>query len=95
MHGKLSEITHTESDVFAGLPSPFRATRYHSLMVEQETLPPHLTVTAQTEDGIIMGLAHRELPCFGVQFHPESIESQYGHDLLKNFLAVVAAQGHA
>ncbi len=95
MHGKLSEITHAGSDVFAGLPSPFRATRYHSLMVEQETLPPHLTVTAQTDDGIIMGLAHRELPCFGVQFHPESIESQHGHDLLENFLAIVAAEGHA
>ena len=95
MHGKLSDIIHTGSDVFVGLPSPFRATRYHSLMVEHETLPPHLVVTAQTDDGIIMGLAHRELPCFGVQFHPESIESQHGHDLLKNFLAIAAAKGHA
>jgi len=95
MHGKLSDIIHTGSDVFAGLPSPFRATRYHSLMVEHETLPPHLVVTAQTDDGIIMGLTHRELPCFGVPFHPESIASQHGHDLLKNFLAIVAAKGHA
>ena len=95
MHGKLSDIIHTGSAVFAGLPSPFRATRYHSLMVEHETLPPNLIVTARTDDGIIMGLAHRELPCFGVQFHPESIESQHGHDLLKNFLAIVAGKGPA
>ena len=95
MHGKLSDIIHTGSAVFAGLPSPFRATRYHSLMVEHETLPPNLIVTARTDDGIIMGLAHRELPCFGVQFHPESIESQHGHDLLKNFLAIVAGKDPA
>jgi anthranilate synthase component II len=95
MHGKLSDIIHTGSDVFAGLPSPFRATRYHSLMVERESLPAPLEVTAQTDDGIVMGIAHRNLPCFGVQFHPESIESQHGHDLLKNFLGIVAAEGHA
>ena len=95
MHGKLSDIIHTGSDVFAGLPSPFRATRYHSLMVERESLPAPLEVTAQTDDGIVMGIAHRNLPCFGVQFHPESIESEHGHDLLKNFLGIVAAEGHA
>ena len=95
MHGKLSDIIHTGSDVFAGLPSPFRATRYHSLMVERESLPAPLEVTAQTDDGIVMGIAHRNLPCFGVQFHPESIESQHGHDLLKNFLGIVAAEDHA
>ncbi len=95
MHGKLSDIVHTGTDVFEGLPSPFRATRYHSLMVERDGLPPCLRVTAQTEDGVIMGLAHRELPAYGVQFHPESIESQNGHDLLRNFLAIVEAKGRA
>ena len=95
MHGKLSEVSHEETDLFAGLPSPFRATRYHSLMVERESLPAPLVVTAQTDDGIIMGIAHRELPCYGVQFHPESIESEHGHDLLRNFLALVSSEGHA
>lgn len=95
MHGKLSDIIHSGTDVFAGLPSPFRATRYHSLMVERDSLPAPLEVTAQTDDGIVMGIAHRDLPCFGVQFHPESIESQHGHGLLRNFLSIVAAEGHA
>jgi anthranilate synthase/aminodeoxychorismate synthase-like glutamine amidotransferase len=88
MHGKVSAITHGGSDVFEGLPSPFQATRYHSLIVERSTLPGELEPTAFTEDGIIMGLRHRTLPIFGVQFHPESIASQHGHELLANFLAI-------
>jgi anthranilate synthase/aminodeoxychorismate synthase-like glutamine amidotransferase len=88
MHGKLSRMFHQGSDVFEGLPNPFEATRYHSLVVERETLPDCLAVTAATEDGLIMGLRHRTLPVFGVQFHPESIASQHGHDLLANFLSI-------
>jgi anthranilate synthase component 2 len=87
MHGKASEILHDDSGVFAGLPNPFEATRYHSLIVERKTLPAELRVTAWTEDGIIMGLAHRELAVEGVQFHPESILTSHGKDLLANFLA--------
>ena len=86
MHGKLSPIRHHEEDVFEGLPSPFSATRYHSLVVERASLPDCLKVTAETEDGLIMGLAHRGLPVYGVQFHPESIASEHGHRLLANFL---------
>ena len=86
MHGKTSAITHTDKGVFKGLSNPFTVTRYHSLIVERESLPDCLEVTAQTEDGIIMGLQHKELPIHGVQFHPESIASEHGHDLLKNFL---------
>jgi anthranilate synthase/aminodeoxychorismate synthase-like glutamine amidotransferase len=89
MHGKLSRISHQGSDVFAGLPSPFEATRYHSLILERATMPETLAATAWTEDGLVMGLRHRSLPVFGVQFHPESIASQHGHDLLANFLAIV------
>ncbi len=88
MHGKVSPIRHLGGDVFAGLPSPFGATRYHSLMVRADTLPELLVPTAWTEDGIVMGLRHRDLPVFGVQFHPESIASQHGHDILANFLAI-------
>ncbi len=88
VHGKVCEMRHRGSDVFAGLPDPFRATRYHSLVVRREDLPPELEATAWTEDGLIMGLAHRELPVWGVQFHPESIASQHGHDLLRNFLSL-------
>ncbi len=88
MHGKVSPVRHDGTDVFAGLPSPFRATRYHSLIVDAATLPDQLTPTAWTEDGIIMGLRHRTLPVFGVQFHPESIASEHGHDILANFLAI-------
>ena len=88
MHGKVSTITHQGSDIFAGLPSPFHATRYHSLTVERESLPADLVPTAFTEDGVLMGLRHRALPIFGVQFHPESIASEHGHDLLANFLAI-------
>ncbi|MEW5703357.1 MAG: aminodeoxychorismate/anthranilate synthase component II [Pseudomonadota bacterium] len=90
MHGKVSEIHHTGTDVFAGLPNPFPATRYHSLVVERKSLPDCLTVTAETEDGLVMGLAHKELPLYGVQFHPESIASEHGHALLRNFLKLAS-----
>jgi len=88
MHGKISPVTHANTDVFAGLPSPFSATRYHSLIVERSSLPETLVPTAFTEDGLIMGLRHRSLPIFGVQFHPESIASEHGHQILANFLAI-------
>ncbi len=88
IHGKTSPIFHHGSDLFAGLPSPFRATRYHSLIVARETMPDALTPTAFTEDGLVMGLRHRHWPIFGVQFHPESIASEHGHALLGNFLAL-------
>jgi anthranilate synthase component 2 len=86
MHGKLSQLRHQGEGVFAGLPSPFAATRYHSLTIERAGFPEVLEVTAETEDGVIMGLRHRELPIHGVQFHPESIASEHGHALLANFL---------
>ena len=97
VHGKLGTIHHQGQGVFRGLPSPFQATRYHSLIVERETLPDTLDVTAELADGTIMGLAHRELPIHGVQFHPESIASEHGHALLRNFLdlARVAARAPA
>jgi anthranilate synthase component 2 len=85
-HGKPSPILHNGTGVFAGLPNPFRATRYHSLMVAPETFPECLRVTARSEDGVIQGLEHRELPVYGVQFHPESIATESGHALLANFL---------
>ncbi|MEI4232537.1 anthranilate synthase component II [Roseovarius sp. D22-M7] len=86
VHGKMGQIRHGAQGVFAGLPSPFEATRYHSLVVERASLPDCLEVTADLADGTIMGVQHRELPIHGVQFHPESIASQHGHKLLKNFL---------
>jgi anthranilate synthase component 2 len=86
VHGKLGRIRHEGRGVFAGLPSPLMATRYHSLVVERDSLPGALEITAELEDGTIMGLRHRELPIEGVQFHPESIRSEHGHALLKNFL---------
>lgn len=89
VHGKMGHIVHTGASVFAGLPSPFEATRYHSLVVERESLPAELEITAELEDGTIMGLRHREKPIHGVQFHPESIASEHGHALLKNFLNTV------
>lgn len=90
VHGKPGIIAHRGEGVFAGLPSPFSATRYHSLIVERETLPDCLSVTAWLADGTIMGLRHRSLPIEGVQFHPESIASEHGHALLRNFLRLVA-----
>ncbi len=95
MHGKISSIRHAGSGVFAGLPDPFAATRYHSLIVDRAGLPASLAVTAETADGLVMGLAHRERPVHGVQFHPESIASEGGHDLLRNFLRLAAAQSIA
>ena len=86
VHGKKGVMLNDGTGVFAGLPSPFDATRYHSLVVERETLPEALRVTAALQDGTIMGLQHRELPLHGVQFHPESIRSEHGHALLQNFL---------
>ncbi len=86
VHGKMGIMHHQGTGVFAGLPSPFEATRYHSLVVERDSLPECLEINAELEDGTIMGLRHRELPLHGVQFHPESIASQHGHALLKNFL---------
>jgi anthranilate synthase/aminodeoxychorismate synthase-like glutamine amidotransferase len=88
MHGKVGRVEHAGSDIFAGLPSPFEAVRYHSLIVERPTLPPVLEATAWTEDGLVMGLRHRSLPIFGVQFHPESIASEHGRDIVANFLAI-------
>ncbi len=89
VHGKMGSIRHSGAGVFEGLPSPFLATRYHSLTVERETLPESLEITADLEDGTIMGLRHRSLPIHGVQFHPESIASEHGHALLRNFLSAV------
>mgnify|MGYP002620519114 CR=1 FL=1 len=94
VHGKLGQMHHAGQGVFAGLPSPFAATRYHSLIVERESLPDCLEVTAWLESGMIMGLRHRELPIEGVQFHPESIASQHGHAMLRNFLALAGLPGH-
>ena len=88
MHGKVAEITHNGTDIFAGIPSPFRATRYHSLIVDQETLPDTLVPTAWTADGLVMAMHHRTLPIHGVQFHPESIASEHGHTILRNFLTL-------
>jgi len=86
VHGKMGKVRHTGKGVFAGLPSPFEATRYHSLVVERDSCPDALEITAELEDGTIMGLKHRDLPIEGVQFHPESIASEHGHALLQNFL---------
>ncbi|MEM1386139.1 MAG: aminodeoxychorismate/anthranilate synthase component II [Pseudomonadota bacterium] len=87
VHGKTARVTHQGTGVFAGLPSPFNATRYHSLVVERDTLPDSLEITAETEDGVIMGLRHRVRPIEGVQFHPESIATEHGHAMLRTFLA--------
>ncbi len=91
MHGKTSRISHEGHPLFAGLPSPFVATRYHSLMVEEASLPPELSIIARSEDGTIMGLAHRERPIVGTQFHPESFLTETGLRLLQNFLDGAAA----
>ena len=90
LHGKLSLIRHQGRSVFRGLNHAFRATRYHSLIVRRETLPDALEITAETEDGLVMGLAHRDRPVHGVQFHPESIASENGHQILANFLLLAA-----
>lgn len=92
MHGKTSAVHHTGQSVFKGLPSPFTATRYHSLIVKRETLPDCLEITAETEDGVIMGLRHKEMEIHGVQFHPESILTEYGRDMLRNFLEIKKSQ---
>ena len=90
MHGKTSEIHHDGKGVFMGMPNPFTATRYHSLVVERDSVPDVLEISAHTDDGLVMGLRHREHPIEGVQFHPESILTDQGHTLLENFLAVTA-----
>ena len=93
MHGKLSAVRHRGGALFAGLPSPFEATRYHSLTLDPGSIPDSVAVEAETDSGVIMGIRHRELPIHGVQFHPESIASEHGHDLLANFLAIARAGG--
>jgi anthranilate synthase/aminodeoxychorismate synthase-like glutamine amidotransferase len=90
MHGKTSSIAHDGRGVFAGLPNPFTATRYHSLVVERDSVPEVLEISAESEDGLVMGLRHRDLPIEGVQFHPESILTESGHTLLGNFLGLPA-----
>ena len=94
VHGKLSEVTHQGQGVFRGINGPFKATRYHSLVVDRATMPDDLAVVAET-DGLVMGAAHRKLPVHGVQFHPESIASEHGHLILKNFLELAAAWNQA
>ena len=91
VHGKLSDISHGGRGLFRGINGPFKATRYHSLVVERASLPAELDVTAETDDGLVMGLSHRRLPVHGVQFHPESIASDHGHLLLRNFLDIALA----
>jgi anthranilate synthase component 2 len=88
MHGKISAINHTGKGVFKGLPNPINCTRYHSLMVDKEGFPDCLEITATSDDGVIQGLQHKTRPIFGVQFHPESIASEHGHDLLLNFIDI-------
>jgi anthranilate synthase component II len=95
VHGKLSEIKHKGEGVFRGINAPFKATRYHSLVVARESLPTDLAVTAETDDRLVMGLAHRTLAVHGVQFHPESIASEHGHLILRNFLDIAAAWNSA
>ncbi|PCJ95804.1 MAG: aminodeoxychorismate/anthranilate synthase component II [Hyphomicrobiales bacterium] len=88
MHGKLSDVVHQEQTIFADIPSPFRATRYHSLVVEESTFPKDLIITAKTDDGSLMGLSHRTHPVHGVQFHPESIASENGAEIMSNFIRI-------
>jgi len=92
MHGKLSQIRHHGDGLFRDIPSPVTATRYHSLILERDSLPDCFEITAETGDGIVMGIRHREMPLYGVQFHPESIASEHGHELLDNFLAVTSGR---
>ena len=91
VHGKLSQVNHRASGIFRGINGPFKATRYHSLVVDRGRMPDELRVTAETDDGLVMGLAHTHLPAHGVQFHPESIASEHGHLILRNFLDIAAA----
>jgi anthranilate synthase component 2 len=91
LHGKVSEISHTGAGVFRGINGPLKATRYHSLVVERSSMPSALTVNAETADRLVMGLMHKSLPVHGVQFHPESIASEHGHLMLRNFLELAAA----
>lgn len=95
MHGKVDAINHTGKGVFRNLPSPLMATRYHSLTIDPATFPQALEITATSPDGTIMGLQHRELPIHGVQFHPESIETEHGHDILRNFLEITGVKTRA
>jgi anthranilate synthase component II len=95
VHGKLSEIRHEGQGLFRGINAPFKATRYHSLVVERDSMPAELAITADTEDGLVMGLSHTRLPVHGVQFHPESIASDHGHLMLKNFLDIAATWNKA
>ena len=92
MHGKTSAISHDGSGVFTGLPSPFQATRYHSLIVRDDDLPDCFAVNARSPDGVIMGMRHKDLPMHGVQFHPESIATEHGHAMLANFMALAGMQ---
>ena len=92
MHGKVDTINHNGRGVFAGVPSPLEATRYHSLTVEPESMPDCLEVTASSDDGVIQGITHKTRPMFGVQFHPESIASEHGHDILKNFIDISSSR---
>ncbi|QDX92099.1 aminodeoxychorismate/anthranilate synthase component II [Brevibacillus laterosporus] len=92
MHGKTSEVLHDGKTIFAGIPSPFQAARYHSLLIQEESIPEELEITARTPEGEIMAIRHRELPIEGVQFHPESIITQYGKQMLKNFLTAYAKE---
>lgn len=92
MHGKISDVTHRGRGLFRGLPSPFKATRYHSLAIRRETFPSDLTIDAETADGEVMGLSHKVRPLFGVQFHPESIASEHGHAIVGNFLAAAGVR---
>ena len=91
VHGKLSEVRHQGRSVFRGINRPFKATRYHSLVVDRATMPDELEITAEADDGLVMGLAHRSRPLHGIQFHPESIASEFGDLVLKNFLELAAA----
>jgi anthranilate synthase/aminodeoxychorismate synthase-like glutamine amidotransferase len=93
MHGKVSPILHNGRDLFAGVPSPFNATRYHSLVIKRDTLPECLEVTAETEEGEIMGVRHKEWPVWGLQFHPESILTEHGRTIVKNFLTLRRGAG--
>ncbi len=94
MHGKVSRISHNARGLFRGLNGPFKATRYHSLIIERQGAPEALEISAESDDGLIMAVAHRALPVYGVQFHPESIESEHGHAVLGNFLDLARAFGH-